>query len=124
MLLPMPPMPSTLTRRQRSCTIHWVSSATSTSRAAKCSHPALPPNQRAGRLQSLRKLGQRSARPVGKAGGAQEERAGQPARLHPTATFWCAAFHSARISCSSRPAAKACLLHAQGNELFEAFRLG
>src|SRR2546422_625254 len=35
MLLPMPPIPSSVTRRQRSCTIHWESSATSTSRPAK-----------------------------------------------------------------------------------------
>ena len=38
MLLPMPPMPSSTTRRQRSCTIHCVSSATSTSRPAKRAH--------------------------------------------------------------------------------------
>src|SRR6266566_1413940 len=34
-LLPMPPIPSSVTRRQRSCTIHCESSATSTSRPVK-----------------------------------------------------------------------------------------
>ena len=128
--LPMPPRPSTLTTRQCSCTIHcprWP--------VPLLAHRSL--DTTSASPQSTRGPTRRCAN---QADAADFARSGEAylgpmvqsvlcsARLESQSssrsTFWWAAFHKARISSPSRPAAKACCLHGQGQDLFEVLSFG
>src|SRR6266567_3875577 len=115
MLLPMPPIPSSVKRRHCSCTIHWVSSATSTSRPTKWLT-----SRASTRSTCVKAAGSTPSWAAGIPAGGESwtgraEASRSRSQASSSSTFWCAAL------LLLAPGGKGLLVHPQGNELFEAF---
>src|SRR5258708_4463422 len=120
MLLPMPPMPSSATRRQRSCTIHCVSSATSTSRPAKWLTSRASTRSTRGKAAGSPAAGAAGV-PCGGESGTGEQ-VMQPVLIEQHLLVRRLPQRTDLLLLA--PGGKRLLLHPQANELFEALGFG